>query len=254
VISLLRGLQLALVAWIAAPTDSRATPLSYVFSNASTTLNGVPETITGLFSIDPDPAILIESAVIDLTGPPPYSGRYVASNVGLFSPNAILAFRFTDQLTISFANVLSFGDYPLAGVSLTGPRVNPSVADDAPTGFAVGPSAPVSIPETTSLALLATALGLFLLKTIRTPQTIRTLRITLCGEPPAEGSIYKATWARLPAKSRLAGYRVRPVVRAAQQPARRLCFAPLEGDGFEPSVPQQISSVLETANRSRITV
>jgi len=188
VISLLRGLQLTLVAvstaWIAAPTDSRATPLSYVFSNASTTLNGVPETITGLFAIDPDPAILIESAVIDLTGPPPYRGRYVASNVGLFSPNAILAFRFTDQLTISFANVLSFGDYPLADVSLTGPRVNPSVADDAPTGFAVGPSAPVSIPETTSLALLGTALGLFFLRqSARRRQSAHCATSRITGQP-----------------------------------------------------------------------
>jgi hypothetical protein len=172
-IMLLRGLQLILavpaMAWAVPPTAVQATPLNYVFSEASTTLNGRPETITGLFGIDP--AVSIQSAFIILTGPPPYAGTYIARNIGLFVPNTILAFNFTDQLAISFVNELSFGDNALARVDLTGPNVNPSVADDTPTGFAVGPPAPVPIPEPTSIALLSTALVLFLFKL----RTIRTL-------------------------------------------------------------------------------
>ena len=61
-IGLRRGLKLtsaiAGAAWLAAPTISRAEiirlPLiDYVFSNASAVFNGIPETITGLATVDP---------------------------------------------------------------------------------------------------------------------------------------------------------------------------------------------------------
>jgi len=83
-IGLLRGLRLtfaaAATAWLATPTICHAAIIDYEFSNATTVLNGVPETISGLVSFGGN----AESyAVIQLTGPAPYAGLYYA---GVASP------------------------------------------------------------------------------------------------------------------------------------------------------------------------
>jgi len=150
-IGLLRGLRLtfaaAATAWLATPTICHAAIIDYEFSNATTVLNGVPETISGLVSFGGN----AESyAAIQLTGPAPYAGLYYA---GVASPlcsascidstggsDTFLAFGFGTRfgtLRIRFANDLSLGTDPLASVEIGG------VADVAPTGVAVAVATPI---------------------------------------------------------------------------------------------------------------
>jgi len=151
-IGLLRGLRLtfavAATAWLATPTICHAEVIDYRFSNATTVLNGVPETISGLVSFccsGTEPY-----AVIQLTGAAPYAGLYYA---GVASPlcsascsdstggsDTFLAFGFGTRfgtLRIRFANDLSLGTDPLASVEIG------SVADVAPTGVAVAVATPI---------------------------------------------------------------------------------------------------------------
>jgi hypothetical protein len=133
-------------------------PLDYTFANASTVLNGTPETITGHFGFDP--LTLIQyGADIQLTGGGPYAGAYfydAEPGVG----NAIeAAGGGTNFLSIRFKNNLSSADDPLASVDLGG------AVDNAPTGLVcpgAGPCA-VAAPEPASLAILGSALGLLFL-------------------------------------------------------------------------------------------
>src|ERR1700737_249874 len=83
-IGLLRGFRLtfaaAATAWLATPTICHAEVIDYEFANATTVLNGVPETISGLVSFwcrGNEPY-----AVIQLTGAAPYAGLYYAGVAG----------------------------------------------------------------------------------------------------------------------------------------------------------------------------
>lgn len=133
-------------------------PQQYTFADASTVLNGTPETITGHFGFDP--LTLIQyGADIQLTGGGPYAGSYVYDA----EPSAgdfIEAEGPGKFLGISFKNNLSSADDPLAAVGILGGPV-----DNAPTGLVcpgAGPCA-VAAPEPSGLAILGAALGLFLL-------------------------------------------------------------------------------------------
>jgi hypothetical protein len=148
-IGLRRGLWLtfaaAATAWLATPTICHAEVIDYEFSNATTVLNGVPESISGIVSfccsgIEP-------YAAIQLTGAAPYAGLYlagVATSCASCSdptggPDTFLAFfgGFGVALRIRFANDLSFGTDPLASVEIGG------VTDAAPTGVAVAVATPI---------------------------------------------------------------------------------------------------------------
>jgi hypothetical protein len=145
-IGLLRGLRLTFAAvataWLATPTICHAEVIDYRFSNATTVLNGVPETINGLVSFccsGEEPY-----AVIQLTGAAPYAGLYYAGVAsGCTScvdstggSDTFLAFG-PGTLRIRFANDLSFGTDPLASVEING------VTDAAPTGVAVAVATPI---------------------------------------------------------------------------------------------------------------
>src|SRR5271167_540751 len=139
--------------------------VDYTFSNASTVLNGTPESITGSFVFDP--LTLIEYiAFVQFTGPAPYSGElYYDTEQGYFGDLINLTGPGPGDTRIDFANNLSSGTDPLASVNIYyGPS---TVTDPAPTGFvcagADGVSCPATAPEPTSLAILGAALGLFLL-------------------------------------------------------------------------------------------
>jgi hypothetical protein len=145
----------------AAPTGvavAVATPIHYVFSNASTVLNGTPESITGGFTYDP--LTLVEypipdgfSPPISFTGPPPYAGSCFFDTELIPPGNAIQATcpPFVGNTSFQFAHPLSSTADPLVFVS----------------GFpATGEAVPISggpLPEPPSFALLGGALGLFLL-------------------------------------------------------------------------------------------
>ena len=146
----------------AAPSGSAvavATPIDYVFSNASAVLNGTPESITGFFEFDP--LTLIEySALINLTGSPPYAGLYISDANFTLSDFIAAAEGPAGDLFINFSNNLSSTADPLATVRTTGPFAD----DPTPTGEAVPTrGGPIATPEPTSLAILGTAIGLFLL-------------------------------------------------------------------------------------------
>src|ERR1700738_3955036 len=77
-IGLLRGRRLtfaaAATAWLATPTICHAEVIDYEFANATTVLNGVSESISGLVRFccsGTEPY-----AVIQLTGAAPYAGLY----------------------------------------------------------------------------------------------------------------------------------------------------------------------------------
>src|SRR5467141_3909268 len=150
-IGLLRGLRLtfaaAATAWLATPTICRAAIIDYQFSNATTVLNGVPESISGLVSIccsGSEPY-----AAIQLTGALPYAGLYSIFPPGVFTggSDTVLAFGpgapfGPDTLRIRFANNLSFGTDPLASVEITLPGGS-VVTDASPTGVAVAVATPI---------------------------------------------------------------------------------------------------------------
>jgi hypothetical protein len=122
-----------------------ATPIDYVISNASAVFNGVTESITGIFTVDP--LTFVEyGAQILVTGAPPYSGLYFDD-----VENIVPAANWVDATggEIFFANNLSVAADPLASVFLNGGTTEVA-------GFAV----PADIAEPTSLVLLGVALGL----------------------------------------------------------------------------------------------
>jgi len=148
-IGLLRGLRLtfavAAAVWLATPTICHADIIDYQFSNATTVLNNVPETISGLVSFCCSGE---ESyAVIQLTGAAPYAGTYYGGVADPFCPascptftggsDTFLASGPLGSLRIRFANDLSFGTDPLASVEIG------SVTDAAPTGVAVAVATPI---------------------------------------------------------------------------------------------------------------
>ena len=131
-------------------------PLEYTFADASTVLNGTPETITGHFGFDP--LTLIQyGADIQLTGGGPYAGSY-AYDAEPSAGDFIEAEGPGRFLGISFMNNLSSADDPLASVGILG-----GPADNAPTGLVCPGAGPCVVPEPSGLAILGAALGLFLL-------------------------------------------------------------------------------------------
>src|ERR1700730_14476118 len=146
-IGLLAGLRLtfaaAATAWLATPTICHAEVIDYEFANATTVLNGVSESISGLVSFccsGTEPY-----AVIQLTGAAPYAGLYSIFPPGDFTgrSNTFLAEGSGGTLRIRFANDLSFGTDPLASVEITRPGGS-VVTDAAPTGVAVAVATPIS--------------------------------------------------------------------------------------------------------------
>jgi hypothetical protein len=166
-------------AFIVAPSIASAIPLEYGFVNASTTLNGVTEQITGSFGFDPESTVTGAPGCctqlgtqFTLTGPPPYAGIYMHSFDGapanqITGDNAAMGLGIF--LFVTFANDLSAADDPLESVrwvNQNAPLEN--VTDDSPTGFAACggtffppfESCAAALPEPASLGLLGTALGL----------------------------------------------------------------------------------------------
>jgi hypothetical protein len=168
-------------AFIVAPSIASAIPLEYSFVNASTTLNGATEQITGLFGFDSDNQNLAlgppgcctqNGAQFTLTGPAPYAGIYFHGFEEAIAPNEIIGDNPNAQafLFITFANDLSVSAAvdPLTSV-IWEPSGAEFVFDRSPTGFAacggtVFPSpfesCAAALPEPASLGLLGIALGL----------------------------------------------------------------------------------------------
>jgi hypothetical protein len=170
-------------AFIVAPSIASAIPLEYTFVNASTTLNGATEQITGFFGFDSDnqnPALgppgccTQNGAQFTLTGPAPYAGMYMHGSEEAAAPNEITGdnpvspagFAF---LFITFANDLSVSaaDDPLKSVRWIIQATGEFAVDDSPTGCArpgvvFPPFEPcaAAVPEPASLGLLGIALGL----------------------------------------------------------------------------------------------
>jgi hypothetical protein len=155
-----------------ATRTSLAAPIIYVFSKASTVLNGFTEQISGTFVFS-DP-LTQEAADITLSGPTPFAGAYT---FGMLSHTAsVVGFRPPGlaEIRVGFAHplTLSVDPDPLS-MAVWSFDVVPAFVDFAPVGFAV----PVATPEPTSAALLGAALGLLLLRP-RTKQArpLRTFR------------------------------------------------------------------------------
>ena len=152
--------------YVLASTASAA-PIVYTFLNASAVLRaspggpGSPEAITGTFTFDP--ATLLESNVeIVLTGAPAFAGSYIQAAASPTSADVIHAEmdRFpapNAQLRITFQFPLGLASDPLSEVVYDAPLV--IFRDFSPVGSAVA----ALVPEPSSLALFAAALGLFLI-------------------------------------------------------------------------------------------
>jgi hypothetical protein len=132
--------------------------LQYDFVDASTVLNGEPEAITGDFRSDHSTHIEY-GAQIQLTGPAPYAGLYGFDDEYLGSEGNVSNFGGFSPTHIVFANPLSLGPDPLVEVDW-GASV---VSDSDTTGFACVESCVILVPARVSLALLGSALGLFLI-------------------------------------------------------------------------------------------
>jgi hypothetical protein len=166
------GFQLILpvvaVAWLAASSNCRATPISYVFSDASTDLNGVTETINGQFTFNTT-FNTQSSVIITLSGPDPYAGTYsISSAASQFDNNSIIApyeINSSVVLAIVFSDPLNVSPDPLESVTIDRAGI---ITDDSPLGkaiFATTTTTTTPVPEPSALALLGTALaGLFLFR------------------------------------------------------------------------------------------
>ena len=165
-------------AFIVAPSIASAIPLEYGL-NASTTLNGVTEQITGSFGFDSESTVTgapgcctQHGTQFSLIGPAPYAGIYVHSLDGaaaneIIGDNPIMGLGIF--LFITFANDLSAADDPLKSVRWVNQNAPFEFAvDDSPTGFAACggtffppfESCAAAVPEPASLGLLGIALGL----------------------------------------------------------------------------------------------
>jgi hypothetical protein len=120
-----------------------AAKFNYVFSGASTVLNGTKESITGSFTFigthNPS-ADAVTSAHIELSGPPPYAGKYVY-NKKSYVTDSVVAYNYTRGISIDInfpglgSNGLGTSPVPLSVVEVAG-KITTGY-DSSPTGFAV---------------------------------------------------------------------------------------------------------------------
>jgi len=132
---------IAAMAWLAAPTISRAGPeTDYVLSNVSADFNGTPVSIRGSFTSDGSNEWL---AFIQVTGPFPYGGEY-SYDYFSFGPPTILTPLSplagsgvnAGGLQISFGNILPSGARPVASVVINGVTGTNPTGDAVTTGMA----------------------------------------------------------------------------------------------------------------------
>ena len=120
-------------ALLAAPTTCFASLITYVFEDASTTLDGTPEVITGTFVFDPA-STTYSSADVVLTSAAPYSDTYNRPRM-VGEPSNVLSVSVTESpepafprnLIITFADPLGTTADPIVSVQWAsgspGPRV-----------------------------------------------------------------------------------------------------------------------------------
>ena len=144
-------------ALLAVPTTCLASVITYLFKDASTTLDGTPEVITGTFVFDPPPTTY-PSADIVLTGAEPYSDTYNRPRI-VGEPSNVLSVAVTEStepafprnLIITFADPLGTTADPIQSVQWApGPQDDGySGATDAnPSGYVV------PVPEASTWAIM----------------------------------------------------------------------------------------------------
>jgi len=145
-------------ALLATPTTCLASLITYVFKDASTTLDGTPEVITGTFVFDPA-STTYPSADVVLTGVAPYSDTYNRPRI-VGEPSNVLSVSVTESpepafprnLIITFADPLGTTADPIQSVQWApGPQDQgySGVTDVNPAGAAV----PV-VPEASTWAMM----------------------------------------------------------------------------------------------------
>jgi len=171
------ALAIVATAGLAAPTASHANPIDVAFSNASTVINGTPESITGIFSVD-YPFSTELFAHITLTDPAGNAVAYSCGNCGVFTPfadNTIVA----GGLQITFANSDFLRSDPLASVKINGVTYA-ATGVSVPTGGP--PSYTFSNASTVLNGLSESIVGSFVFDSFGDFQS--ATNITLIGPPP----------------------------------------------------------------------
>jgi hypothetical protein len=149
-------------ALLAAPTACFASLVTYVFEDASTTLDGTPEVITGTFVFDPT-STTYSSADVVLIGAAPYSDTYNRPRM-VGEPSNVLSVSVTESpeppmprnLIITFADPLGTTPDPIVSVQWApGPQDDgySAVTDLSPAGSV----APIPEPSTWAMMLLGFA-------------------------------------------------------------------------------------------------
>ena len=144
-------------ALLAAPTTCFASLITYVFEDASTTLDGTPEVITGTFVFDPA-STTYSSADVVLTSAAPYSDTYNRPRM-VGEPSNVLSVSVTESpepafprnLIITFADPLGTTADPIVSVQWApGPQDHgySAVTDVNPAGSVV------PVPETSTWAMM----------------------------------------------------------------------------------------------------
>ena len=129
--------------------NASATPITYIFSNASFVINGNTETITGQFGFDLSTGL--ESDVqITVTGADAVSGNYSAVTGGYAgNTSQISADGASNALTIYFAGPLSGADDALSLVAIPFRTFGESFENStSAAGIAT------AVPEPASMAIL----------------------------------------------------------------------------------------------------
>jgi hypothetical protein len=137
-------------ALLAAPRTCLASLITYVFKDASTTLDGTPEVITGTFVFDPA-STTYSSADVVLTGAEPYSDTYNRPRI-VGEPSNVLSVSVTESPEPAFPRnlIITFAD-PIQSVQWApGPQDDGySGATDAnPSGYVV------PVPEASTWAMM----------------------------------------------------------------------------------------------------
>ena len=151
-----------------APPMAQATPYTYSFQpGAATSLGSDTETISGSFTFDA--ATKTESAIsIMLSGPSPYGGQYTTSSIQPSNPFMITAQdqQTQNRLALTFESPLQSSPDPLTLVFFQSPSefsMGGGESDNRPSGTVTSPTAPLPVPEPSSVGLVATGIvALFL--------------------------------------------------------------------------------------------